>query len=127
MNSFEEEKESLCVITAACAATIYKEEKGKNKCKRKRMWTRDIFLNRETRDAYSLLLQEMRLKGSESFRQYLRVSTDVFQVFDLLAIFFFNAYRIKGMINTIYLSLTLFSLSRVVSYSYSHEFCNLFC
>ena len=94
MNSFEAEKESLCVIIAACAAKIYKEEKGKKKRKRKRMWTRDIFLNRETKGAYSLLLQEMRLKDLESFRQYLRMSTDVFQVFDLLAIFFFNAYQI---------------------------------
>ena len=94
MNSFEAEKESLCVVIAVCAATIYKEEKGKKKRKRKRMWTRDIFLNRGTKGAYSLLLQEMRLKDLESFRQYLRMSTDVFQVFDLLAIFFFNAYQI---------------------------------
>ena len=49
--------------------------------KRKRIWMRDIFLNRETKGAYSMLMQEMMLKDLESFRQYLRMSTDVFQVY----------------------------------------------
>ena len=58
----EEKKESLCIVIAACTETICKEGKGNNKRKRKRMWTKDIFLNREIKGANSMLMQEIRLK-----------------------------------------------------------------
>ena len=38
------------------AARIYKEEKGKNKGKRKRIWMRDIILNRETKGLSAVLV-----------------------------------------------------------------------
>ena len=58
-------------IIAACTAS-------KKKRKRRKMWAKSWLMQRDTKSAFNMILQEFRLGDKDMFRNYLRMNTDTF-------------------------------------------------
>ena len=64
-------------ILVACSAVIVACA-AKKKRKRRRMWAKPWLLQRDTKSAYKMILQEFRLGDRDSFRNFLRMNTETF-------------------------------------------------
>ena len=73
----------ICTLLVAASASVISQRKQKRK---EKIWTKEWFLKREEKGAYSTLLQELRLKDAESYRHYL-MNTDVFEVNNIISLF----------------------------------------
>ena len=68
-----------CTILACSAAVCCQEEEGKRR-KRRKVWTRKFLLDRNKYGAHVVTVNALRENGSHSFRIYLRMSSDVYEV-----------------------------------------------
>lgn len=66
------------VSAAVIVAVICKRRKRKRKARE--VWEREWLRRRTERGVYRQLLEELRLEDEESYRKYLRMDTETFQV-----------------------------------------------
>ena len=70
---------SCATLTLVCAVDMLSNEKAK-KSRNRNTWMKDWLCERDTKEAYGSILQQLRLNDHENFRKYLRMNTDTFQV-----------------------------------------------
>jgi len=80
----------IIAATSILVTGVYLQDELHGKKRRKRsVWVKNWLQRREEKGAYNNILTELRLDDVESFRKYLRMNTDTFQVSTTL-FFFFN-------------------------------------
>lgn len=72
----EVEEAALYCIIASCG---YMMNEKKNEKRKRRDWVKCWLKVREEKSAYSNIIRELRLNDQESYRKYLRMSTDTFE------------------------------------------------
>ena len=70
---------SWATVTLACAVDMLSNEKAK-KSRNQKTWMKDWLHERDTKEAYAKILQELRLNDHDNFWKYLRMNLDTFQV-----------------------------------------------
>ena len=72
------DKLEIAYMSFCASYTVIKELDAKKKSRRK-IWTREWFLRRNGKGAYSGILNKFRLADKEDFRKYLRMNTSTFE------------------------------------------------
>ena len=78
MESFNDEDEEILVCV--CASMVHLSGKWGIKKQRRRAWVKEWLVRREEKSTCNMIMQELRLQDAESFRKYLRMNTDVYEV-----------------------------------------------
>lgn len=71
---------ACATITLGSAIEMYNSLSKTSKKRNRKKWMKDWLLERESKGAYSNILQELRLQDHEHFRKYLRMNTTTFEV-----------------------------------------------
>lgn len=71
---------ACATITLGSAIEMHRNVSKICKKRNRKKWMRDWLLERESKGAYSNILQELRLQDQEHFRKYLRMNTTTFEV-----------------------------------------------
>ena len=80
------EKALVCTIIASAAAVI--KEKERKKRKRRRIWVREFLQQRENHGAHVVTVNALRTNDPYSFRRYLRMSSEVYEVFSYFVLIY---------------------------------------
>ena len=97
----------ICTIIAS-ASVVYGESM---KIRKRKYWIRDHFRERNQYGAHKLTLDELRLNDPFSFRRYLRMNTEVYEVHvSFFAIFLFKDTLCEVMHKYFYRVLTAYVL-----------------
>ena len=83
------EEALVCTLIASTTAVI--EEKNREKKKKKRIWVREFLQKRDKHGAHVVTVNALRTNDPYSFRRYIRISGEVYEVH----IFFTINYIIK--------------------------------
>ena len=79
---------ACATITFGSAIEIYTDLSKIGKKRNRKKWMKDWLLERDSKDAYSNILQELRLRDHENFRKYLRMNTTTFEVIFIMRVYF---------------------------------------
>lgn len=81
---------ACATITLGCAIEMHSNLSKVGKKRKRKVWMKDWLRERESKGAYSNILQELRLRDQENFRKYLRMNTTTFEV-----IFFNDLFSVQ--------------------------------
>ena len=72
------ETATVCAtLILACGAELLQRKSVKHR--KRKVWVKDLLLQRDEKGAYNNILNELRLRDFESFRKYLRMNTATFE------------------------------------------------
>ena len=72
-------EEVVACTMIGCASILYCDSLDQV-TRRRKQWCKDFYRERDTLGAYKLTMEELRISDPFSFRQYLRMSAEVFEV-----------------------------------------------
>ena len=75
------EKALVCTIIASAAAVI--KEKDRKVRRKRRIWVREFLQQRDNHGAHVVTVNTLRTNHPYSFRRYLRMTSEVYEVFSI--------------------------------------------
>ena len=86
IQEYHENMDGDAIIVCAsliAASSIVIRNSGKQKRRRRTTWVKGWLKTRAEKGAYNTILNELKLSDFESFRRYLRMNTETFEVRNL--------------------------------------------
>ena len=92
----EKIEKALAILLLATAIKLIEDGKKVKKRKKRSVWMKPWLKNRLRTSAYQNIFEELRLKDSEEFRQYLRMNTETYQVQILIYFYIYLFIYLKN-------------------------------